>query len=125
MLSYAAVHDVGKAINPRSVEGQIEGGIQMGIGYALSESLIYDEEGKVKNNSFRNYHMYQADEMPKTKIALIEKLEETGPYGAKSIGECATVPSAAAVANAVSNALDISFCQLPITAERILQALSK
>ena len=125
MLSYAAVHDVGKAINPRSVEGQIEGGIQMGIGYALSESLIYDEEGKVKNNSFRNYHMYQADEMPKTKIALIEKLEETGPYGAKSIGECATVPSATAVANAVSNALDITFCQLPITAERILQALSK
>lgn len=123
MLDYVAVHDVGKAINPMYTEGQIEGGIQMGIGYALTEELELDEKGKVKNTTFKKYKMIKAHEMPSMKIILVEEGEHGGPYGAKSIGECATVPVAPAVANAVINALGIEFTKYPLKPERILQAL--
>lgn len=120
VLNYVAVHDVGKAINPMSVEGQIEGAIQMGIGYALTEGLEFDQRGKVKNNTFKKYHLINSMEMPETKVLLIEEGEDAGPFGAKSIGECSVVPVAPAVTNAVANALDIEFNQLPLKPERIL-----
>ena len=105
VLNYVAVHDVGKAINPKALEGQVEGAIQMGIGYALSEGLIIDEKGKTVNNSFKKYKILRAAEMPETKVFFIEEEEKPGPFGGKSIGECSTVASAPAVVNAVSNAL--------------------
>jgi CO/xanthine dehydrogenase Mo-binding subunit len=123
VLDYVAVHDVGKAINPMYVEGQIEGAVQMGIGYALTEGLELDEKGKVTNNSFKKYHMLKASEMPRMQVLLVEEGEEPGPFGAKSIGECSTVPSAPAVVNAVSNALGIDFKDLPLKPERILKAI--
>lgn len=119
VIDYTAVHDIGKAINPMSVEGQIEGAVQMGIGYALKEELSYTESGKLKNNSFRNYKMINSVEMPKLKIELIEEFEESGPYGAKSIGECAVVPSVGAVVNAVSDALGKSIHRIPIKMQDI------
>jgi CO/xanthine dehydrogenase Mo-binding subunit len=125
VLNYVATHDVGKAINPNYVLGQIGGGIQMGIGYALTESLKFDSKGKVTNSSFKKYHLIKSSEMPQIKIVLVEKGEETGPYGAKGIGEIATVPSAPAVVNAINNALGSSFNSLPVSPEKILKYLNR
>nr|UWI49473.1 molybdopterin-dependent oxidoreductase [Clostridioides difficile] len=124
VLEYVAVHDVGKALNPMSVEGQIEGAIQMGIGYALTEALEFDNRGKIKANSFRSYHMIKASEMPKIKVGLIECGEPGGPFGAKSIGECSVVPSAPAVANAVANALNCDFYSLPLKKNILLENIN-
>lgn len=125
VLDYAAVHDVGKALNPMNLEGQIEGAVQMGLGYALSEGLILDEKGKVKNTTFKQYHIMNANEMPPIKIGMIEEVEPTGPYGAKSIGECSVVPSAGAIANAVANAIQCEVHQLPLKPDRILRLLAQ
>jgi CO/xanthine dehydrogenase Mo-binding subunit len=125
LLDYAAVHDVGRAINPMSVRGQIEGAIQMGAGYALSEGVFLDERGKVKNTTFRTYRMIKINEMPKRiKIDLVEKIEPTGPFGAKSIGECSVVPVISAIGNAVSNAIDCECNDLPLNPERVLSTIN-
>ncbi|MEL7601889.1 MAG: molybdopterin cofactor-binding domain-containing protein [Bacillota bacterium] len=126
LLDYVAVHDVGKAINPMGVHGQIEGAIQMGAGYALSEGIELDEKGKVKNMTLRTYHMFNSGEMPKRiQVDLIEKLEQAGPYGAKSIGECSVVPSISAIGNAVSNATGLNCNDLPLNPQRLLALMQK
>lgn len=111
---FVAVHDVGKAINPMSLEGQLEGGIHMGLGYALSEGYEFDEKGKNLNNCFNSYKLFRTTDMPKIRSHFIEELEEHGPYGAKSIGECATVPVAPAIVNAVQDALSSDINKIPI-----------
>lgn len=123
VLDYTAVHDVGKAINPMAVEGQIEGAVQIGIGYALTEGIEFEKSGKIKNQSFSQYHMINAVEMPRLKVALVEELEETGPYGAKSIGECSVVPSVGAIVNAVSNAVEKEFHDIPLKSDRVLKEI--
>lgn len=125
MLDYASVHDIGRAINPMSLEGQMEGSVQMGIGYALSEEIQYNEKGKIINTNFQKYHIQTAEEMPHIHVGMIEEYEASGPFGAKSIGECAVVPSIGAIANAVSNALDCDFHDLPLRPDRVLEAWHK
>lgn len=120
VLDYLAAHDIGKAINPGMVEGQIQGGVQMGIGYALYEEMKIADDGNIINNSFKNYHVLNAPDMPAVKTLLIEQGGDEGPYGAKSIGEIAFVPVAAAVVNAVNNALGTCMSNLPLTPEKIL-----
>lgn len=105
VTDYAAVHDVGKVINRMGIEGQLHGGIQMGMGYALCEGLKYDENGRNIYNNFRKYKMFTADQMPRIQVDFIEANEPNGPYGAKSIGEAAVVPANPAVMNAVCDAL--------------------
>ncbi|MCK8827297.1 molybdopterin-dependent oxidoreductase [Natroniella acetigena] len=122
---YVAAHDVGKAINPSSVEGQIHGGVQMGIGMALCEEITFNDKGQPLNTNFSSYHLVNAPEMPKVRVSLIEEGGDEGPYGAKSIGEIATVPVTAAVVNAVNDALDIKLNVLPMTPARILEALNE
>ena len=122
---YVAVHDVGAAINLQSLEGQLEGGIHMGLGYALTEEMTFDEKGAMTNANLKRYQMLKAADMPEIRIAFIEEGDEPGPYGAKSIGECATVPSGPAVANAVANALDMDVYRIPLRPERILELLKK
>ena len=124
-LDYVAVHDVGRPLNPMNVEGQIEGAVQMGLGYVLCEGIERDESGKVTNNSFRQYHIFTAPQMPPIRIGFVNEVEETGPYGAKSIGECSVVPAPAAIANAVSNAVGCDFHNLPIKPAVVLKALSE
>ena len=114
VLDYLAAHDVGKVINPMGLEGQIEGAIQMGMGMALTEDLRYDSQGMLLHRNFKKYRLIQAREMPHVQIRLVETLEKTGPYGAKSIGEIAAVPVAATVANAVAVARGKSFSRLPL-----------
>ncbi|MBU5434137.1 molybdopterin-dependent oxidoreductase [Pseudoflavonifractor sp. MSJ-37] len=125
VLDYVAVHDVGTPLNPMSVEGQIEGAIQMGLGYALSEGIVRDDKGRVKNSTLRTCHMFTADEMPPIEVALVGKPEETGPYGGKSIGECSVVPAPAAIVNSVSNAVEGDYHDLPLRKDVVLAGLQK
>jgi CO/xanthine dehydrogenase Mo-binding subunit len=125
VVDYLAVHDLGRAINPQLVEGQIHGGIQMGMGYALFEDIDIDvDNGRVKGDRFSRYHLANAPEMPPVKVLLVEKNEPTGPYGAKAVGEIATIPPAPAIVNAINHALDTNLTELPITPERIIDVLS-
>lgn len=122
---YLAAHDIGRAINPLLVEGQIHGGIQNGIGYALFEDVAIDARtGVMKADRFSRYHLVNAPEMPKVEVLLIEKGEWTGPFGAKAVGEIATVPVAGAVVNAVNHALGTTLADLPLTPEKIVAAMS-
>lgn len=122
---YLAAHDLGRAINPMLVEGQIHGGVQIGIGYALFEDVDIDPAtGRMKGDSFARYHLINSLEMPKVRTLLIEAPEPTGPFGAKAVGEIATIPVAAAVVNAVNDALGTELTDMPLTPERILAALN-
>lgn len=124
VTDYLAVCDIGKAINPMLVEGQLHGGIQMGMGFALTEELQIDKTtGRVTNSSFKKYKMPKAQDMPRIEIKLIEKEENGGPFGAKGIGEIATVPVAPAIINAVNDALGTELSDLPLTPDKILKAL--
>ncbi len=125
VVDYLAVHDLGQAINPQLVEGQIHGGIQMGMGYALFEDVdISEENGRMRGDRFSRYHLVNAPEMPPVRMLLVEKGEPTGPYGAKAVGEIATIPAAPAIVNAINHALGTNLTDLPVTAERIVNALS-
>lgn len=125
VLEYVAVHDVGRVVNPMGVTGQLEGGISMGLGYALCEEMKLDSTGRNQTGNFKKYHILNMKEMPKITVDFLDSQEETGPYGAKSIGECAVVPVAPAIANAVSNAVGRQFYKLPIRPEDVLEALAE
>jgi len=114
VVDYTAVHDVGKVINRMGIEGQLEGGIEMGIGYALSEEMVYNETGRLLNSNLKKYKATRASEMPKISIDFVEAIEPTGPYGAKSISECATVPVGPAVFTAVCDALGRELHHYPV-----------
>lgn len=118
-----AAHDIGLALNPDFVKGQIHGGIQMNLGYALCEEITTNRDGTVKSTGFSKYHMINAPEMPEVDIVLVEKGEPGGPYGAKSIGEACAVATAPAVINAINHALGTRIGTLPATPERIIEAL--
>jgi CO/xanthine dehydrogenase Mo-binding subunit len=125
VLHCVYAHDLGRLINPNGAEGQVEGGMQQGIGYALMENLVFDEEtGACLASDFLDYKMPTAMEMPrKIESIFIETDEPTGPFGAKSLSEqCVTVP-AAAIAAAVYNATGVRVRELPITPEKILRGL--
>lgn len=123
VLDYVAVHDVGQAINTGFVEGQIHGSVQMGLGMALSEELAFDGKGRMMTSRLSRYTLFNAPEMPPIRVALIEEAEASGPFGAKSIGEIATVPVAPAVINAINDALGTSISTLPALPERIVTAI--
>ncbi len=123
VLDIHVAQDVGKVLNPLLLGGQIEGGIMQGVGYALTEELLM-QEGKILNPNFHNYKMLTAADTPNIHFYPIETIDKEGPYGAKGVGEAPLIPTAAAIANAVSNALGLEILDLPITPEKILQALS-
>lgn len=122
VLKIASAHDVGRALNPLAAEGQIHGGIHMGLGYALSEELRI-EQGRVLNPQFMEYALLTAADMPEIVIHLIETVDEAGPFGAKGLGESGVIPVAAAVANAVKDAVGVRLTALPMTPERVFRAL--
>jgi putative selenate reductase molybdopterin-binding subunit len=117
------VLDLGKAINPTLATGQVEGAVTMALGYALSEELQFDAQGRVRNPGFVDYKVMSTLDMPQMTTFLIEDTEYTGPFGAKSAGEVPTNGMAPAVANAVFDALGVRIRSLPVTPEKILQAL--
>jgi xanthine dehydrogenase molybdenum-binding subunit len=114
--------DVGKAINPMLLEGQIEGGAAQGIGYGIYEDLIV-ENGEVKNPTFLDYKIMTARDMPPIRTIMVETDDPAGPFGAKGIGESATIPTAAAIANAFYDATGVRVRELPLSPEKVLKAL--
>ena len=125
VTDFLAVADVGRAINRGMVEGQYRGAVQMGIGYALCEDVALDDLGRPRPGGFKNYHLVNAPDMPVVKVLMVEHEGDEGPYGAKSVGEIATVPTAAAVINALNHALGTTITTLPATPERVLDALAE
>jgi xanthine dehydrogenase molybdenum-binding subunit len=123
VLKVASAHDVGRALNPAAAEGQIHGGIHMGLGYALCEELVI-AEGRVVNPQFMEYALVPAADMPEIAVQLIESVDEAGPFGAKGLGESGVIPIAAAVANAVKAAIGVRITELPLTPDRVHRALT-
>ena len=120
VLKVGAAHDVGRAINPSSIEGQIHGGILMGLGFALQEEFI---PGVTKN--FKSYAIPTVRDMPEIITLIIEDPEPTGPFGAKGVGEPTLVPTAPAIINAVYHATGARIYDLPLTPERVVKALKR
>ena len=124
VLRVVAAHDCGRVINPMLVEGQIEGGVSMGIGYALSEEIVF-RDGVQVNPNFTDYVMPTILDMPDIEVIMVEKLDPTGPFGAKGVGEPTLVPTAAAILNAIYDAVGVRLYSLPATPEKVLRALQE
>ncbi|HHW05967.1 MAG TPA: molybdopterin-dependent oxidoreductase [Clostridia bacterium] len=125
VLKVTAVHDCGRVINPILAEGQVTGGIAMGIGHALMEEMLLDgETGAVLNDSFTDYLVPTALDVPEEiNICFVETEDDFTPYGAKGIGEPANLPTAPAIINAIYDAVGVWITELPATPEKVLLAL--
>jgi CO/xanthine dehydrogenase Mo-binding subunit len=123
VLRIVAAHDCGTAINPMLVEGQVEGGISMGIGFALQEQILFDDAGLQINPNLTNYIMPTSLDMPEVKVDIVDSYDPTGPFGAKGVGEPTSVPTAAAILNAIYDAVGVRITSLPATAEKVLAAI--
>jgi|LSQX01.1.fsa_nt_gb CO/xanthine dehydrogenase Mo-binding subunit len=124
VVSYHAAHDLGRTINPLGASGQIEGGVAMGIGWALMEDLVYDQ-GKVANAGFLDYRVPGPKDMPEIKSIFVESNDPYGPFGAKGLGEPTLNPVAAAISNAIYDAVGVRLRELPFTPEKVLNELKK
>ena len=118
VLRVIAATDVGKAINPLSVEGQIEGGVVMGVGYALTEE-VKQEKGYVKTENLGEYMIPTSLDIPDIETHIVEVPISSGPYGAKGVGEPALIPTTPAILNAIANALDVRVTDLPANLENL------
>ncbi len=123
VLRIVAAHDCGTPINPMLVEGQVEGGISMGIGFALQEEILFDKAGRQLNPNLTNYIMPTSLDMPEIEVDIVESYDPTGPFGAKGVGEPTSVPTAAAIMNAIHDAVGVRITSLPATAEKVLAAI--
>jgi CO/xanthine dehydrogenase Mo-binding subunit len=123
VLGMWAVHDVGRAINPRGVEGQIEGGIVQGLGQALMEDY-QTEQGHTTTHGFAKYILPTSLDIPQINCRLVEDRDPRSPLGAKGIGEPALVPTAPAIMNAIYDAIGVRITSLPATPEKILAGLA-
>jgi len=122
VLKITAVHDCGKAINPLLAEGQVEGGVAMGVGYGVMEEMVV-EQGRVKNPQLVDYVIPTALDVPEIVTYIVERPDPTGPFGAKGIAEPALLPTAPAIVNAIQDAVGVRIRDLPATPEKILKAL--
>lgn len=118
-------HDVGRAINPIIVEGQVEGGLAQGLGYALSEEILYDDKGRQLNNSYHSYMLPTAVDMPEFVPIIVECDDPSHPYNVKGVGETGLIPTVAAIVNAIYDAIGIRFWEIPVTEEKVFMALNK
>jgi CO/xanthine dehydrogenase Mo-binding subunit len=123
VLRIAAAHDCGTAINPMLVEGQVEGGISMGVGMALQEEMLFDANGRHINPNLTNYIMPTSLDMPEITVDIVQDFDPTGPFGAKGVGEPTAVPTAAAILNAIHDAVGVRVASLPATSEKVLAAI--
>ena len=123
ILRYTAVQDVGKAIHPSYVEGQIQGGVVQGIGWALNEEYIYDDEGHLLNASLLDYRMPTALDLPMIESVLVEVANPDHPFGVRGVGEVPIVPPAGAIANAIYDAIGVRPNELPMSPARLLEAI--
>lgn len=123
VVNYVAAQDVGFAINPAAVEGQIHGGVAQGIGWALYEGIHYSDDGSPDASSLLDYTLPRANMIPSIDVQLVEVASAEGPYGAKGVGEPPAIPGAAAIGNAVRDAIGLRITQLPIRPAAVLEAI--
>jgi CO/xanthine dehydrogenase Mo-binding subunit len=123
ILRYTAIQDVGRAIHPSYVEGQIQGGAVQGIGWALNEEYYMDEKGQMLNSSLLDYRMPTTLDLPMIETILVEVPYPTHPYGVRGVGEVPIVPPVAAIANAICDATGVRLRETPMKPGRVLAAL--
>jgi len=125
LLRFVTAVDCGQAVNPLMCEGQLEGGAMQGMGYALTEELRFDDEGRMRNPSLRDYRIFSSLDMPSMQSILVQTHEPTGPYGAKSVAEIPIDGPAPAITNAVYDAIGVRLREIPLTPERVWRALQE
>ncbi len=123
LLNLAVVQEVGRAINPMTVEGQMQGGAVQGVGWALYEEMRYDDDGQLLSGSWMDYAMPDAVQASPIQTQIVEVPSISGPFGARGVGEPPVIPTVAAIANAVAHATGVRMTQTPMTAPRVLEAL--
>jgi len=123
VLRYTALQDVGKAIHPSYVEGQIQGGVVQGIGWALNEEYVYNQSGSMDNSSFLDYRMPTSLDLPMIETVLVEVANSGHPFGLRGVGEVCIVPPMGAVANAIHDAIGVRMEVLPMSPGNVLEAL--
>ena len=123
ILDYTAIQDVGKAIHPSYVEGQIQGGVVQGIGWALNEEYRFSSDGRMENSSFLDYRMPTSLDLPMIGTVIVEVANPGHPYGVRGVGEVPIVPPMAAIANAIYHAVGVRMNQLPMSPDAILESL--
>jgi CO/xanthine dehydrogenase Mo-binding subunit len=122
ILRYTAIQDVGRAIHPSYVEGQMQGGVAQGVGWALNEEYVYDKDGRLENPGFLDYRVPVASDMPMIDTIMIEVPNPRHPFGARGVGEVPIVPPMAAVANAIADATGIRMRDLPMSPPKLRAA---
>jgi nicotinate dehydrogenase medium molybdopterin subunit len=122
VIEAVVVNDVGKVVNPVLAEGQAIGGCVMGMGYAIMEEVNLNK-GDIKNKNFSDYIIPTSKDIPKIKSYFIEEIEESGPYGAKGLGEPAMIPTAPAILNAIYDAIGVRIYDMPATCDKVLLAI--
>jgi CO/xanthine dehydrogenase Mo-binding subunit len=125
LRGFVVVQDAGRAINPLAVEGQMQGGSVQSLGIALTEALMYDEDGRLTNPSLLDYRKLTAADLPNIETIIVEVPSPAGPFGARGVGEPPIVPAPAAIANAIEDATGARITECPLTPERIALALAK
>jgi CO/xanthine dehydrogenase Mo-binding subunit len=123
VLRYVIAQDVGRALNPAIIEGQLHGGATQGLGWALSEAMEYDEQGQLLTGTFLDYAIPQAPDVPVFEVIIVEVPAPDGPYGAKGIGEGPVCGAAAAVANALADATGVRYRTMPMTPPRVWRGI--
>ena len=123
ILRYTAVQDAGKAIHPAYVEGQIQGGAVQGIGWALNEEYVYNDDGALLNSSFLDYRMPTSLDLPMIDTVIVEVANPNHPYGVRGVGEVPIVPPMAAISNAIYDAIGVRMNHLPMSPDKVLEAL--
>jgi len=125
VVRYTAIQDAGRAIHPSYVEGQYQGGVAQGIGWALNEEYIYGPDGRLQNAGFLDYRVPVASDLPMIDTVIVEVPNPRHPYGVRGVGETPIIPPLAAVANAVADATGVRFADLPMSPPRVLAALDE
>ena len=125
ILDYTAVQDAGKAIHPSYVEGQMQGGVVQGIGWALNEEYFFNQDGQMANSSFLDYRMPTSLDLPMISTIIVEVANPGHPYGVRGVGEVPIVPPMAAIANAIQDAIGVRMEDLPMSPGAILEAIWK
>jgi CO/xanthine dehydrogenase Mo-binding subunit len=123
ILRYTAVQDCGRVIHPSYVEGQIQGGVVQGIGWALNEEYVYDADGRMRNASMLDYRMPTAVDVPPIEAVMVEVPNPRHPYGVRGVGEVPICPPPAAISAAIYNAIGIRMYELPMSPPKVCQAI--
>ena len=125
ILRYTSIQDVGKAIHPSYVEGQLQGGAVQGIGWALNEEYFFNENGDMLNSSFLDYRMPVSLDLPMIDTVLVEVANPGHPFGVRGVGEACLIPPMAAIANAINDAIGIRMNELPMSPGKIVKSLGE